>query len=175
MYPRHLLYITEKQVISTNLWRNGCTPALFSAPPQTDPWNVSVRVYPAGTEDPSALWGHNSSSSVENLTSHTHRVKTTCDITVCQTEQIIIEIFRSDRDYTECTHIIKTVVISYCFKASLSSYMFFIRVFLLFCDWISLLATKMQIKGLDVNSNCTQNPIMIVQVIQLYSNLRRCT
>lgn len=108
MYPRYLQYITEKQVISTNLWRSGCTPALFSAPPQTAPWNVSVRVYPAGTEDPSALWGHNSSSSssIKNLTSHTHThwIKTMCDIPVCQTQQIITEIFRSDIEITQNVH-----------------------------------------------------------------------
>lgn len=47
---------------TTNLWRSGCSPALFSAPPQTAPWNVSARVCPAGTEGPSALWGHISSA-----------------------------------------------------------------------------------------------------------------
>lgn len=48
--------------IWTDLWRSGCIPALFSAPPQTAPWNVSVRASPAGTEGPFVLWRQNITS-----------------------------------------------------------------------------------------------------------------
>lgn len=49
-------------VFLTDLWRSGCIPALLSAPPQTAPWNVSVRASPAGTEGPFVLWRQNITS-----------------------------------------------------------------------------------------------------------------